>query len=68
MNEQLELDPDDPAYLISLLDALAAKADKLPGKWPSVAVLLWQCSSDIADAFVGPKDAEDSDDAPQETG
>ncbi len=68
MNEQLELDPDDPAYLISLLDTLAAKADKLPGKWHSVAVLLWQCSSDVADAFIGPEDVDTEEPDIQEAG
>jgi hypothetical protein len=69
MNEPLELDPDDPAYLISLLDALAAKADKIPDpKWRSVAVLLWQASSDIADAFVGPEDVDTEEPDIQEAG
>lgn len=64
----MKLDADDPATLLALLDDLAAQADKLPGEWRAVAVLLWQCSSDIADAFVGPEDVDTEEPDIQEAG
>ncbi len=59
----MNLDPDDPAALLALLDDLSAQAASLPpagfdGRaWQKVSSLLRACSSWCTDSFVGKPDA-----------